>query len=262
MTLRAYRADGVTADEYVMTDRRGRFAAEGFTRLELAGPNGHKWMVTVYTTAGDWDEPDMVSYATHFDTSGGGGHILRVMPAMLVSTDAGQSHTPLTARLRSTHNGVPRITADASGAAMPLRTDADGRLLVVTPTAAQVLPQMLDSGVATSGSAQSMHLLGTALDVSAYKSLWLRCHSANVGSGNVTPVLRSLASNGAQLAEYEGGAVTIGGAGEVMAGPGLNTELVGKSRAFGARILRAQPLLKFGGTMTSYSVHWELWAER
>ncbi|MFP2960416.1 hypothetical protein ACLEPN_21995 [Myxococcus sp. 1LA] len=189
VTVRTIRADGVTGDEYVMVDGRGRFPAEGFIRLELMGVADTNWTVTVYTTPGDWDE---------------------MMSAVVLG------------------------------------------------------PQLLDAGTFI-GTGDGTVALRPALNVHGFKRLWLQVASSTIGTATGTPILRSLggtASFALTVADYEGGALTIGTCAEVQVGAGLHDSTVGRSRTYGARLLRVHPMLSVTGTSSGYNAHWQLWAER
>lgn len=263
----AYRADGYTVDEYVMRDDRARFAAEGFSRLDLYADAQHRWEVTVYKSAADWDEKGQANLSTVFDNGARGGAVLRTVQSMTLQDDFGNPQSGVR-NLVCDSLGVPRLARRTDGVASPLRVDSDGRLQVALPPPPAEEPEppsepvLLRSDVAT-GTAHTGHELPAGVIPSWVRTLWLRIYDVELGGGGtVTPVLRSVgASNATVFAECEGVAVAHGGCGEVQVGPGLAAATVGQTRVHGARLLRPLAFLRLTG-ITSYSVRWELWAER
>jgi|GEM_PF-5609534 len=264
VTIRYHVDDDGTFFDQVMTEPHGRWPGERCTRLELLAPTGTQWLVTLYETDAAWDEgkggaSGLGGLRTVMDTNANGGPVLMAMPAMQRSLDGGNVSIGV-GTLTCTSANVPRLAARPDGYPAALRLDADGRLMVSGPVGAV----LLDSGTLTSTTPQTYEVLRAALDTSGYRTLWLRLGAVTLVGGTSPTAsigIASVMASGTTLTEYSGNATSAGGVAEVQCGPSLS-QTFGPVRAYSARVLRAQPYVRIGGTPTSYSVPWELYGER
>ncbi|MCY1003711.1 hypothetical protein OWM54_41865 [Myxococcus sp. MISCRS1] len=261
--VRYYR-DADTPLDSTMTGPHGRWPGEAFARLELFGPVGMRWLVTVYESNAAWDEDSgsavLGRVRTYQDTNPGGGPVLVSLTGMREAHDGGSLSTGVR-QLTCTLTSVPRLAARPDSAPAPLRVDGDGRLLVAPPPNGPVL---LASGTHAPATPGTLELLNPALDTGAYRTLWLRLGPVVLTGGTtptITPALASVMASGQTINEYGGNSTATGAVAEVVVGPCLS-QTFGPSRSFNARVLRVQPVVRIGGTPTAISVPWELYGER
>jgi len=273
VTVRAWLNDD-TYREHVMHDRRTRWPSEGFKKLEVQGPSSTKWLVTVYTTLNDWDEPDTApqQLATFRDSNPYGGEVLRVLN-QVYRPGPGLTTQPATPA-GVLHNAMAPAAGGGEQSAV-LRLDASGRLRVVVEGGAGAGGAvLLESGTLNvRGNPQASESLGAARDTSAYRTLWLRCGAVRLIAGDTRPtvqtadttpaaqlVLRALGAGDVLLGDIVGPVLTNGAAGELQVGQNVSGA-AGNVRAVPMRLLRAQPRVNISGTPTGYVVPWELWGE-
>ncbi|MCE9674090.1 hypothetical protein LY474_40505 [Myxococcus stipitatus] len=262
VTVRLYRDEHETYAAHTLYDRRARFPAEGFSRIEILGALNVTWRVTVYELAADWDESPPELYETYVDSDPNGGDVLKAMMTMMPMYDGGGASANGTRILGCTLSGVPRLAKAPDGISAPLALDAGGRLRVVDEVAAVVIA----SGTYTAADPipAVATLTPTSHDVSAYRNLWLRIGSVTLSGGTtptVAPAIDSRTSADASINSFAGAAVPSGGSAEVQTGAGL-VHSSGNVRAYGVRVLRVRPSLVIAGSPTAASVVWELVASR